>query len=167
MPGVPNRPGAPKNADSPVLVAQAVTPDLGDIPPRPADKPGWLCELSVGARGMQTSIRDGAWIWRYRRPAAADRAYAAYCETTWGMMLDEVADLAIGRPIRLDPAPGGPGVPAGWSRDGWIARLRQMAGGCQEANPSQAEAYRRQADEIEQALVFSGRRGGRLKVGAA
>lgn len=42
-----------------------------DEPPRPADRPGYVCELAY----------DGArWTWRYRRPGAADSALQTYRE---------------------------------------------------------------------------------------
>jgi len=40
-----------------------------ELPPRPPDQPGHICELAC---------RRGRWEWRLRRPDAADRAYEAW-----------------------------------------------------------------------------------------
>lgn len=45
------------------ILADAVEPDL---PPRPPARRGYVAELAR---------RDGQWVWRQRRPDAADAAY--------------------------------------------------------------------------------------------
>lgn len=43
--------------------------DTPDLPARPLERPGYVCELALDR---------GAWIWRYRRLDRADAAYAQY-----------------------------------------------------------------------------------------
>lgn len=46
-----------------------ISVDASDLPARPPQRPGYVCELGLDR---------GAWIWRYRRPDRADAAYAQY-----------------------------------------------------------------------------------------
>ncbi|MCG8407787.1 MAG: hypothetical protein MI923_21515 [Phycisphaerales bacterium] len=40
-------------------------------------------------------------------------------------------------------------IPKGWSKSGWIKRLRALAESCEELKPERAKAYREWADALE------------------
>ncbi len=42
-----------------------------------------------------------------------------------------------------------PPVPAGWTRDTWIERMRQLADTCQANRPDRAREWRALADELD------------------
>jgi hypothetical protein len=46
-------------------------------------------------------------------------------------------------------APSVPGVPDGWTLDGWLGRLRHLADACQAVNPNRAAELRREAARLD------------------
>jgi len=93
----------------------------------PPERPGYVAVVV---------LRDGVPTWVERRADAADKAVRLYAG-------GQIEAVRLG--ISVEAAPG---VPSGWSADGWRRRLLYLADACAAMHPARAVELRRAAAEI-------------------
>jgi hypothetical protein len=70
-------------------------------------------------------------------------------------LVDGLDDLDGCTPALLAEPVQTSGIPDGWTRDSWCARLRELAAKCQDSNPSKADELRAQAEVLSEPVHTS------------
>lgn len=110
------------------------------------NKPGSHAEREI-ARFLSTCKQPPTEA-RYYDPEQMPGELVDYLDRTRGKDIDEVS---IQESLTFhEDKEGGEDVPEGWTRGGWVDRLRYLADACEPYVPERAAELREKADRIEQ-----------------